>query len=371
MHHTWLIFLCLTLAAILQSCAMVAPLGSVPTPRTTPRWSLALHGGAGTIDRALLSEAQVRAYEDSLAAALALGREGLTRGDSAIDVCERVVRMLEDNPLFNAGHGAVFTFDGTHELDASIMDGSTGRAGAVAGVRVCKNPITLARRVMERTPHVLLAGDGADAFAEAQAEADRRESARAVPTSPTTTPSSTPTPIIEIVPNTYFDTPSRRESWEKLRSSAASDAAVRDVGAYGTVGCVALDQHGHVAAATSTGGMTNKRWGRVGDSPIIGAGTYASDRTCAVSCTGTGEQFIRHTVAREIAALMEYRRYDAQTAACEVIHGRLQPGDGGVIVVSHTGEIALVFNSTGMYRGAADSQGRFEVAIWESCESSE
>ncbi len=321
---------------------------------TTDRWALAIHGGAGVIDPASLGDAQVRAYEASLAAALAVGREGLSRGDSAMDVCERVVRTLEDNPLFNAGKGAVFTYDGTHELDASIMDGATGQAGAVAGVRNCKNPITLARRVMERTTHVMLAGGGADAFAEAQA----KEPARA-PSEPT----------IEIVPNSYFDTPARRESWEKMRSQAASDAAVRDVGAYGTVGCVVLDQHGHVAAATSTGGMTNKRWGRIGDSPIIGAGTYASDRSCAVSCTGTGEQFIRHTVAREIAALMEYRGLSATQAAEELIHRRLSQGDGGVIVVSSAGEIALVFNSLGMYRGAADSGGRFDVGIWERLSS--
>lgn len=350
MHAAWLFLLCMAFAAVLQSCAAAASSHGANTFPSTGQWALAIHGGAGVIDRASLSDAQVRDYEASLAAALSVGREGLSRGDSAMDVCERVVRVLEDDPLFNAGKGAVFTYDGGHELDASIMDGATGQAGAVAGVRVCKNPITLARRVMERTTHVMLAGDGADAFAEAQAK------------EPALQPGG---PTVEIVANSYFDTPARRESWEKLRSKAAGELTVRDVGAYGTVGCVALDRHGHVAAATSTGGMTNKRWGRVGDSPIIGAGTYASDRSCAVSCTGTGEQFIRHTVAREIAALMEYRGLSATTAAEEVIHRRLNKGDGGVVVVSGTGEIALVFNSTGMYRGAADNVGRFEVGIWE------
>ena len=300
-----------------------------PAPAVTaPRWALALHGGAGTIPKDM-DPALVDAYRASLRRGLELGRGILEKGGTSLDAVEAVVRFFEDDSLFNAGKGAVYTHDGTHELDAAIMNGATLACGSVAGVRTVRNPIHLARLVMEKSNHVFLIAAGAESFARTQG--------------------------LPAVNNHWFDTRRRRDEWRK---------AVRE-GKFGTVGCVALDTQGHVAAATSTGGLTNKRWGRVGDVPIIGAGTYANDANCAVSCTGQGEQFIRNTVARDVAALVEYRGLPLADAAHAVVDGKLKPGDGGLIAVSHTGEIALVFNSAGMYRGAADSGGRFEIAIWD------
>ena len=241
------------------------------------------------------------------------------------------MRFLEDDPLFNAGKGAVYTHEGTHELDAAIMDGRDLSCGSVAALKTVKNPISLARMVKEKSPHVFMVGEGAERFASEMK--------------------------VERVPNTYFDTPKRHEQWQAALKEAEKD---KD-----TVGAVALDVHGNLAAATSTGGLTNKRFGRLGDVPVIGAGTYANNRTCAVSATGYGEEFIKHTVAHDISALMEYGGLTIQQAADRVIHQKLKPGDGGVIGVARDGSIALVFNSEGMYRGAADSSGRFEVKIWE------
>lgn len=299
-----------------------------PTPDAMrPAWAIALHGGAGTIPKDM-DPKLVEAYQTSLRHGLELGKGILEKGGTSLDAVEAVVRFFEDDSLFNAGKGAVFTHEGTHELDAAIMNGATLACGSVAGVRTVRNPIHLARMVMENSKHVFLIGTGAEAFARAQG--------------------------IPAVSNRSFDTRLRRE---QLKKALKEDK-------FGTVGCVALDTQGHLAAATSTGGLTNKRWGRVGDVPIIGAGTYANDRSCAVSCTGQGEQFIRNTVARDVAALVEYRSLAVGEAAHAVIDGKLQPGDGGLIAVSHSGEIALVFNSAGMYRGAADAGGRFEIAIW-------
>jgi beta-aspartyl-peptidase (threonine type) len=297
-----------------------------------PRWSLAIHGGAGTIPKDIPASER-DAYLASLRQALEIGRDVLAGGGTSLDAVEKVVRFLEDDPLFNAGKGAVFTHDGTHELDAAIMDGRDLSCGSVAGLKTVKHPISLARLVKERSPHVFLVGEGAEAFA---AEMQ-----------------------VELVPNSSFDTPKRREQWqEALRQEQEAKPK-------GTVGAVALDRHGNLAAATSTGGMTNKRWGRLGDVPVIGAGTYANNTTCAISATGWGEKFIRHTVAHDISALMEYAGLTLQQAADRVIHGKLEKDDGGVIGVARDGSIALVFNSEGMYRGAADSNGRFEVKIWE------
>ena len=305
-------------------------------------YAIAIHGGAGTVPRTMELE-KIAAYEAALKKALQRGRDQLVAGGTAIDVVEDVVRLLEDDPLFNAGKGAVFTHDGTHELDASIMDGKTLGCGAVAGVKTVKNPISLARLVMTKTRHVLLVGDGAEAFA--------REVS------------------VERVDNAWFDTERRREQWQELvtkerEAAARGDATPLDAGTKGTVGAVALDQHGHIAAATSTGGMTNKRWGRAGDSPIIGAGTYANDATAAVSCTGTGEEFIRHAVARTVHARMELLREPLDVAAQRSLD-QLQKGDGGLIAVDKNGTLALPYNTEGMYRGAADSRGRFDVAIWD------
>lgn len=308
----------------------------VPAAKPRAEWAIAIHGGAGVIPRTMPAEA-AEARLAALRSALDLGAGLLAEGTASLDVVERVVRQLEDDPLFNAGKGAVFTADGRHELDAAIMDGRTLACGAVAGLTTVKNPISLARRVMEESGHVFLVGAGAEQFA---GEAG-----------------------VERVDPAYFSTEVRRQELaeELAKRAAKPNLAKPDLD---TVGAVALDRAGNLAAATSTGGLTAKRWGRVGDVPVIGAGTYASNRSAAISGTGKGEQFIRHTVARDVAALIELRGMTAKAAAEEVI-GRLDPGDGGVIVVGRDGEIALVWNSAGMYRGAADSAGRSEVAIWE------
>ncbi len=300
-----------------------------------PTWSIAIHGGAGTISKDTPA-AEVDAYYASLEAALAHGRDRLAKGDDALDVAESVVRILEDDPKFNAGRGAVFTERGTHELDASIMDGRDRSCGAVAAVRTVRHPISLARLVMTKTPHVLLASDGAEAFAD--------------------------TTDLERVENSWFDTESRRKALERAlqQRSNPDDNAPK-----GTVGCVVLDSKGNLAAATSTGGMTAKRFGRVGDSPIVGAGTWADNATCAVSCTGTGEEYIRHAIAHDVHARMAYSGWSLERAASHVIKDVLKPDDGGLIAVGADGSIAMPFNTAGMFRGAADSRGRFEVGIWE------
>ncbi len=304
-----------------------------PPEGNAPKWSLAIHGGAGTMPKNI-PEAEKEAYLKSLRAALDVGRKVLAGGGTSLDAVEKVVRTLEDDPLFNAGKGAVFTHDGRNELDAAIMDGRDLSCGSVAGLHTVKNPVSLARLVMEKSPHVFMVGDGAEKFADEMK--------------------------VERVDPKYFFTQKR---WDQLQEALRKEK--EDAKPKGTVGAVALDVHGNLAAATSTGGMTNKRYGRLGDVPVIGAGTYANNHTCAISATGWGEQFIKHTVAHDISALMEYRGLTLQQAADEVIHRKLQKDDGGVIGVARDGSIALVFNSEGMYRGAADSNGRFDVAIWE------
>lgn len=322
--------------SLLPSCAS-AP--ASPTPLT---YAIAIHGGAGTLSKNTPPERR-KEYEDALAAVLRYGRDRLALGDSALDVCEGVVRILEDDPRFNAGKGAVYNEQGQHELDASIMDGSTLQCGAVAGVRTVRHPVSLARLVMEKTRHVLLAGDGAEKFADGQ--------------------------NVERVPNDWFDTePRRKQLDEALKERAKKGLTAADAPAdrrldYGTVGCVALDAQGRLVAATSTGGMTAKRWGRVGDAPVIGAGNYA-DRFVAVSCTGTGEQFLRHVVGKNIAARVEHGRATLAEAVSAIVDRTLQPGDGGVIAVDRFGNLVARFNSEGMYRGLADATGRFEVAIF-------
>ncbi|MFA6128531.1 MAG: isoaspartyl peptidase/L-asparaginase [Bacteroidales bacterium] len=297
------------------------------------QYAIAIHGGAGVILKENLSEELEKAYLEILDSALTVGEKILANGGASMDAVERVIRIMEDCPLFNAGKGAVFSHEGYNELDASVMDGSTLMAGAVAGVRNVKNPVTLARKVMTNSDHVMLSGLGATEFAREQG--------------------------LEIVDSTYFFTERR---WQDLQRAIQKSKESK----FGTVGCVALDKSGNLAAGTSTGGMTNKRWNRIGDTPIIGAGTYASNKSCAVSGTGHGEFFIRYTVAREVAALMEYKGMTVQKAAEEVIMNRLKPagGEGGVIAVDKDGNIALVFNSPGMYRGCADSKGRHIVEIY-------
>ena len=301
------------------------------------RWSIAIHGGAGTILRKKLSEEQRGEYETSLSTALDAGARLLAEGGSALDAVAAAVVLLEDDPLFNAGRGATFTFDGRIELDAAVMDGRDRAAGSVAGVTTVRNPVLLARAVMEQGPHVFLAGAGAERFAREHG--------------------------FEPVDPTWFETAERRRQLEEFRAhkDAWFDSSVK----YGTVGAVARDTHRHVAAATSTGGLTGKRWGRIGDSPVIGAGTYADDRACAVSATGAGEFFIRagvaHTICDRVRFLGETVQQAADATIAEV--GALG-GDGGVIVAGPDGSTAFSFNTPGMYRGRADSSGMHEIAVF-------
>jgi beta-aspartyl-peptidase (threonine type) len=302
-----------------------------------PRWTLVIHGGAGVIERDKMTPEREAAARAGLNAALDAGSRVLDAGGSALDAVEAAVRVLEDDPHFNAGRGAVFTYEGTNELDAAIMDGATRAAGAVAGVTATRNPIGLARRVMEASPHVMLAGKGADTFSREQG--------------------------LEQAGPEWFATDERRQQLEKMKAQKTSwfDVDMK----YGTVGAVARDAQGHVAAATSTGGVTGKRWGRVGDSPLIGAGTYADDRACAVSATGAGEFFIREGVAHEICARVRFAGDTLQQAADTVMaETRALGGTGGVIVTGPTGEIAWSFNTPGMYRGSAVAGGKRTVAIY-------
>ena len=292
-------------------------------------YTIVIHGGAGDIDRAMPDSIR-QAYIDALTHALKIGQDILARGGSSLDAVEQVIRYFETDPKFNAGIGAVYTADTSHELDASIMDGRDLSCGAVAAVRHIAHPVSLARLVMEKTPHILLVAGGAEEFAKTMG--------------------------MDLVPSSYFDTA------ERLRQLLEAKKRQKE---HGTVGCVALDTHGNLAAGTSTGGMTNKRPGRVGDSPLIGDGTYANNGTCAVSCTGWGEKFIKHTVAYNISALMEFKGMTLQEAANEMIYHRLDKADGGLIAVDAHGNYAMPFSTTGMFRGVASSGGTFEVKIWK------
>jgi beta-aspartyl-peptidase (threonine type) len=300
-------------------------------------YAIAIHGGAGGLPREHLPSEQQRRYRDALAAALDCGYALLEAGGSSLDAVIAAVRLLEDDPLFNAGRGAALTREGIAELDAAVMDGSTLRAGGVAAVRHVKHPIELARRVMEKSRHVLLVGAGAEEFALEEG--------------------------FELLPNAYFRTAERRTELDLLRSGQHVSELVP--APHGTVGAVARDAHGNLAAATSTGGMSNKRPGRVGDSPVIGAGTYARNGACAVSATGHGEYFMRLVAAYHVCAAVEYRGLGVQEAVRETIHERLAGlgGCGGIIAVDAGGRIALDFNTEGMFRGARDSSGRREIGL--------
>ena len=310
-------------------------------------FSLALHGGAGTIARATLTPALEADYRAALAAALATGTTLLAQGAPALDAVEATVRSLEDCPLFNAGRGAVFTHDGHHEMDAALMDGASRQAGAVAGVRQVQNPIRAARLVMEQTEHVLLAYPGADELAREHG--------------------------LPMQPAEYFFTQQRFDQLQEAIAAgrmqldhAASPAPAPDPNwKKGTVGAVARDVRGHLAAATSTGGMTNKRYSRIGDTPLIGAGTWADER-CAISCTGHGEYFIRAVVGYDVACLMEYKGLSLAEACRVVVHDKLAPvgGEGGLIAVDAAGNITLPFNSEGMYRASRNAAGEEQLAIY-------
>ncbi|NDC40451.1 MAG: isoaspartyl peptidase/L-asparaginase [Chitinophagia bacterium] len=301
--------------------------------------AIAIHGGAGTIQRSTMTAALQAEYEAGLASALQAGYACLEHGGSALDAVTEAVTVLEDFPLFNAGRGSVFNHVGQHEMDAAIMEGNKLSAGAVTGVNGIKNPVQLARLVMEQTPHVLLSGSGAMEFARQQG--------------------------IALLPDDYFYVAQRYQQWQE----ALQEGAVRldhSERKFGTVGAVALDASGDLAAATSTGGMTNKQWGRVGDTPIIGAGTYARNNTCAVSCTGHGEVFMKAVVAHEIASLMAYGGLGVAEAAEKVVMDTLvkMGGEGGVIALDAQGNIVMPFNSEGMYRACRNSLGRHEISIY-------
>ncbi len=328
-----LILLCSAGEAL--SAADAAPANA---PQENRMLAIAIHGGAGVIARSEIGADNGARYRQGLEQALDAGYAVLAAGGNSLDAVTAAVRTLEDNPLFNAGRGAVLAHDGSAELDASIMNGKTLQAGAVTGVRHVKNPIDLARRVMEASPHVMLSGNGAEEFALGQG--------------------------FTLVSNDYFITPTRKAQLDRVLRGATQPR--NELAGLGTVGAVAVDAAGNVAAATSTGGMTNKRWGRIGDSPIIGAGTYANNASCAVSATGHGEFFIRSVVAYDICALVEYRGLSLADAAREVVHGKLvqRGGEGGVIAVDARGNVAMEFNSPGMFRGMRDSSGRRSVAIY-------
>jgi beta-aspartyl-peptidase (threonine type) len=293
----------------------------------TGKYTIVVHGGAGFIDPNI-DETQKQAYLNSLAEALNLGKKILEEGGASLDAVVQVVKFFEDDSLFNAGKGAVLTSEGKCELDASIMDGRDLSSGAVTGVTIIKNPISLARLVMEKTNHVLFSGKGAEELGKEFG--------------------------VEIVDSSYFLTEKRLQQLNKIKKEEG-----------GTVGCVAIDQYGNIASATSTGGLTGKMPGRVGDTPLINAGSYASNRTCGVSCTGTGELFIKHTTAFRVSALMEYKGYTLQQAAEELIFNIMPDEAGGLIAVDNDGNYSMVFSTQSMLRGVANSDGVFEVKIWK------
>ena len=309
------------------------------------RIGLVVHGGAGTMERNKMSLETEREYRAGIENALRAGWEILQHGGSSLDATEAAVRVFEDNPLFNAGKGSVFNAAGVNEMDAAIMDGKTLRAGAVANLQHVKNPIGLARLVMEKSPHVMMAGEGAETFAKEHG--------------------------VELVDAKYFFTQERWDALQKLKATEKSGGNgdkkfyLSDQDLHGTVGAVALDRNGNLAAATSTGGKTGKLPGRVGDTPVIGAGTYANNATCAVSGTGDGEFFIMATVAHDVSAMMEYRRKTLQEASIAVIDkvGKLG-GTGGMIAIDKSGNISLPFNTSGMYRGYVDGNGKFVTEIY-------
>lgn len=305
------------------------PVAEAPVKKQ--EWAIVIHGGAGNVTRERITPDLDKQYRDGLAAALAEGVSILKSGGTALEAVEKTINVMENNPLFNAGKGAVFTHEGKNELDAAIMDGSTLAAGAVACVTDIKNPITAARYVMTKSQHVMLTGAGASGFAKEQG--------------------------LEIVPPSYFYTDDRYSELQKILKAEKN----------GTVGCCALDKNGNLAAGTSTGGMTNKRYNRVGDAPIIGAGTYANNNTCAVSATGHGEFFIRWTVAHDISALIEYKGLSLEEASNLVVNDKLVKagGSGGIISVDKFGNVSMPFNSAGMFRGYATADGKSAILIYK------
>ena len=313
----------------------------------TPNFGIVIHGGAGTILKKNMTPEMEAQYRETLALAIQTGHAILKAGGSSQEAVEKTIHVMEDSPLFNAGKGAVLTADETIELDASFMNGATLDAGAIAGVQTIKHPISAAIAVMEDSPHVMLSGKGAEAFAASQG--------------------------LELVSPEYFYTERRINALKRVKEKEQQTAFTPQEWEdfknqkFGTVGCVALDQAGNLAAGTSSGGMTNKRWNRIGDAPIIGAGTYANNASCAISATGWGEFFIRSVVAHDIAALMEYKNLSIQEAARIVIHEKVAKlgGDGGIVGIDKQGNIAMEMNTAGMYRAHMDAQGNLTVKIYK------
>jgi beta-aspartyl-peptidase (threonine type) len=334
--------------SVMLSLVLLAASAAPVALADTHPLAIVIHGGAGVIEPAKMTPAKEASFRQGLGAALDAGYAVLERGGTSLDAVTAAVRTMEDDPQFNAGKGAVLNHEGDAELDAAIMDGRAARAGAVASVFHVKNPIELARMVMEKSEHVMLVGRGAEDFALEHG--------------------------VVLVPRSYFRTEAReqqleealREEKDRAKGTATARAAAATLYSMGTVGAVALDREGNLAAATSTGGLTNKRLGRVGDSPIIGAGTYANNESCAVSGTGQGEYYIRQVLANDICALVQYRHMTLAQAVHEEIHVKLQRagGEGGVIALDPAGNIAMDFNSVGMFRGARDSHGRREIAMY-------
>lgn len=330
----------LMFAMMLWPVSGAASVGLRAAPTDTARVVLVVHGGAGTITRDRMSPEREQQYRAALREALEAGYQVLQAGGTSLDAVVAAIRILEDSPLFNAGRGAVLTREGTAELDASIMDGRSLQAGAVAGVQTVKNPILLARRVMEASPHVMMIGRGAETFAQEQG--------------------------LELVPNEYFILPERQEQLRRMQQQGMGSVPELQEHVYGTVGAVALDRYGNLAAGTSTGGIMGKRFGRVGDAPIIGAGTYADNAACAISATGQGEYFIRAAIAHEIVSLIKYAGLTVEQAAAATIHGTLtrMGGTGGIIALDRNGRAAIVFNTEGMYRGYVDEHGHITIQIY-------
>ncbi|WP_109301741.1 isoaspartyl peptidase/L-asparaginase family protein [Aquimarina sp. AU474] len=318
--------------------------------KPSDNFGIVIHGGAGTILKKNMTPEKEAAYKAKLEEAITVGHTILKNGGTSLEAIEKTINILENSPLFNAGKGAVFNSEGVNELDASIMDGSNLNAGAVAGVKTVKNPINLAKEVMLNSPHVLLSGSGAELFAKER--------------------------NLEIVDPAYFFTEDRMKSLERVKAKMKEKEATKTTAFYdpiikdskfGTVGCAALDKHGNLAAGTSTGGMTNKKWNRIGDSPIIGAGTYANNATCAVSSTGWGEYFIRGMVAYDISALMEYKGLSLKEASEEVIQKKLTAlgGTGGIVAIDNKGNVTMEFNTAGMYRATMNADGKLTIGIYK------
>ena len=334
-------YLLLSIAFLFIQCEQVQ---DQPQQLQEPPFGIVIHGGAGTILKENMTPELEKEYRKVLAEAVEVGHSILKAGGTSQEAVEKTIHVMEDSPLFNAGKGAVLTAEGYALLDASFMEGKTLNAGAISGVQHIKNPITTAIAVMEQSPHVMLSGKGADAFAASLG--------------------------LDTVPNTYFITERRKNALKRVQEREASkvsfyDPFIRD-SKFGTVGCVALDKAGNLAAGTSTGGMTNKKWDRIGDAPIIGAGTYANNNSCGVSATGWGEFFIRSVVAHDIAALVEYKGLDIKTAAKTVLQKVADlGGDGGVIVLDRQGNVAMEFNTAGMYRAHMNAQGKQTIRIYK------